>query len=88
MKTIAVLGTLDTKGREHAFVGELIRARGHKTLVIDVGTGPAPTVVPDISRADVAAAGGVDLLVIGARGDRGECVSAMASAAPVILTRL
>ena len=29
MATIAVLGTLDTKGREHAFVAELIRGRGH-----------------------------------------------------------
>ena len=37
MATIAVLGTLDTKGREHAFVAERIRARGHATLLIDVG---------------------------------------------------
>ena len=39
MATIAVLGTLDTKGLEHAFVAERIRAQGHGTLLIDVGTG-------------------------------------------------
>ncbi|MFM8435708.1 MAG: Tm-1-like ATP-binding domain-containing protein, partial [Planctomycetia bacterium] len=58
MATIAVLGTLDTKGREHAFVAERIRARGHATLLIDVGTGGPPQVPPDISREEVAAAGG------------------------------
>jgi uncharacterized protein (UPF0261 family) len=87
MATIAVLGTLDTKGREHAFVAERIRARGHATLLIDVGTGGEPTVVPDVSRTDVAAAAGIDLATIRAGGDRGECVSAMARAAPRILER-
>lgn len=88
MATIAVLGTLDTKGREHAFVAERIRARGHGTLLIDVGTGGEPAVAPDITRSDVAAAGGIDLPALMARGDRGECVSAMAMAAPRLLERL
>jgi len=88
MATIAVLGTLDTKGREHAFVAERIRARGHKTLLIDVGTGGDPTVTPDISRFEVAEVGAIDLVSLVARGDRGECVSAMAKAAPELLSRL
>jgi len=88
MATIAVLGTLDTKGREHAFVAERIRARGHDALLIDIGTGAEPAVQPDITRAEVAAAGGVDLAALVARGDRGECVSAMAKAAPCLLERL
>ena len=88
MATIAVLGTLDTKGREHAFVAERIRGRGHQTLLIDVGTGAEPAVTPDVTRAAVAAAGGIDLAAIAARGDRGECVSAMAEAAPRLLERL
>ena len=33
MSTIAVLGTLDTKGHEHAYVAEIIRSRGHQTLL-------------------------------------------------------
>lgn len=88
MATIAVLGTLDTKGREHAFVAERIRSRGHGTLLIDVGTGADPATKPDISRAEVAGAGGIDLAALVARGDRGECVSAMAKAAPRLLERL
>ncbi|MFM7413625.1 MAG: Tm-1-like ATP-binding domain-containing protein, partial [Planctomycetota bacterium] len=73
MATIAVLGTLDTKGREHAFVAETIRARGHATLLIDVGTGGDPVVTPDIDRATVAAAGRLDLAALVATGDRGAC---------------
>jgi uncharacterized protein (UPF0261 family) len=88
MATIAVIGTLDTKGREHAFVAERIRARGHAVLLIDVGTGSEPTVPADITRAEVAAAGEIDLAGLVARGDRGECVSAMAGAAPRLLGRM
>ena len=88
MVTIAVLGTLDTKGREHAFVAERIRARGHHTIVIDVGTGGEPLVTPDITREEVAAAAGIDLAALVARRDRGECVSAMSQAAPRLLERL
>ena len=39
MATIAVLGTLDTKGREHAFVADSIRGRGHVPLLVDVKVG-------------------------------------------------
>ena len=88
MATIAVLGTLDTKGREHAFVAEQIRARGHHALLIDVGTGADPAVTPDIPRSEVAAAGGIDIAALMSRGDRGECVSAMAQAAPRLLEQL
>ena len=88
MATIAVLGTLDTKGREHAFVAERIRSHGHDVLLIDVGTGTEPAVAADISRADVAAAGGLDLAAVVARGDRGECVAAMARAAAALIGRL
>ncbi len=88
MATIAVLGTLDTKGREHAFVAERIRSRGHATLLIDVGTGGEPAVEADIPRAEVAAAAGIDLAALVSRRDRGECVSAMAQAAPKLLARL
>lgn len=86
--TIALLGTMDTKGIEHRFVAELIRARGHRTLVIDVGTGGPPQIPPDISREEVAHLAGIDLAAIVARHDRGEAVAAMAQAAPVVLAKL
>jgi uncharacterized protein (UPF0261 family) len=88
MSTIAVLGTLDSKGEEHAWLAERIRERGHQTLLIDVGTGGPPLITPDITREEVAAAGGVDLAPLVARKDRGECVVAMSKAAPVLLEKL
>lgn len=88
MATIAVLGTLDSKGSEHAFVASLIRGRGHQTLLLDVGTGEPPTIRPDIGRDEIAAAAGIDLAALTARRDRGECVVAMSQAAPVMLARL
>ncbi len=88
MATIAVLGTLDSKGEEHAFVAGLIAARGHKPLLIDVGTGGPATVPPDITREQVAAAAGIDLAALLARKDRGECVVAMTKAAPALVAKL
>ena len=60
MPTIAVLGTLDTKGPEHAFVADCIRARGHTALLVNVGSLGEPAVAPDVAAADVAARGGAD----------------------------
>ena len=88
MSTIAVLGTLDTKGLEHGYVAELIRQRGHQTLIIDMGTGAPPQITPDIPREVVAATAGVDLAGIVARQDRGEAVAAMAGAGAVLLSKL
>jgi len=86
--TIAVLGTLDSKGHEHAFVAELIRNHGHTPLLIDVGTGTEPQVTPDISRFDVAQSAGLDLQPLLDQQDRGKCVVAMSQAAPVLLAQL
>ncbi len=88
MATIAVLGTLDSKGEEHAFVAALIARLGHKPLLIDVGTGGPATVQPDITREQVAAAAGLDLAALMAKQDRGECVVAMTKAAPACVAKL
>ena len=50
MSTIAVLGTLDSKGTEHAFLAKQIQLRGHEVLLIDVGTGGEPQVQPGVNR--------------------------------------
>ena len=88
MATIAILGTMDTKGDEHAYVAQLIRARGHRTLVIDVGTDLPPRLKPDIAREEVARTGGLDFAGLLSRRDRGECVAAMGQAAAVVLAQL
>lgn len=88
MATIAILGTLDTKGEEHAFVADQIKQRGHQVLIIDVGALEPPKLKPDIAREEVARAAGVDLAALVARRDRGEAVAAMSKGAPVVLSRL
>ncbi|HWN95944.1 MAG TPA: Tm-1-like ATP-binding domain-containing protein [Methylomirabilota bacterium] len=88
MAIIAVLGTMDTKGEEHAFVADLIRQRGHSPLIIDVGTLDAPKVPADVSREEIARAAGADLAALVARRDRGEAVAAMSKGAPIVLLRL
>lgn len=88
MATIAVLGTMDTKGEEHAFVAELIKKRGHQTLVIDVGALEEPKLKPDVTREEVAKAAGADLKELVARRDRGEMIKMMSQGAPIVLTRL
>ncbi len=88
MPTIAILGTMDTKGVEHGFVAELIRQRGHDVLVIDVGTLGEPRLKPDLTRAEVATAAGFNFAALTAKKDRGEAVTAMSQGAPVILAKL
>ena len=89
MPTIAVLGTLDSKGPEHAFVADALRRAGHTPLLIDVGSLDAPSITPDLSRAEVLAAlNAPDTAAIFARRDRGECVTLMARAAAACVTAL
>ena len=88
MATIAILGTMDTKGEEHGFVADLIRERGHKVLVIDVGALELPRLMPNVTREEVAQAAGVDFAALLAKRDRGESVAAMSKGAPIVLSRL
>ena len=87
-KTVALVGTLDTKGAEYGFVKQCIEARGHKTLLIDVGVLGDPAIQPDVTRGEVAAAGGADLNDLVAKEDRGEAVAAMARGVAALVPRL
>ena len=87
-KTVALLGSLDTKGAEYGFVKQCIEARGHRTLLIDVGVLGQPVIEPDVSRGDVAREAGVELDGLVAKQDRGEAVAAMARGAEVLVPKL
>src|SRR5438552_8538029 len=88
MATIAILGTMDTKGEEHAFVANRIKERGHHVLIIDVGALGEPKLKADVTRQEIAAAAGMNLGALVARRDRGETVAAMSKGAPLVLGRL
>lgn len=88
MKTIAIIAALDTKGLEAEFTAELIRKRGHRTLMIDIGVMGEPTTKADISAAQIAHEGGVDLNVLRSTGDKAQAMVVMTRGAAVAVARL
>jgi len=87
-KTIALIGALDTKGEEFAFVKAALLRRGHQTLVINTGVIGEPAFTPEISAAQVAAAGGTTLAALQQQADRGKAIETMANGAAVIVQQL
>lgn len=59
--TVCLAGTLDTKGEEYAFVKERLLAVGVDVLVVDCGVLGDPFFEPEVSAAEVAAKGGINL---------------------------
>lgn len=77
-KSIALIGTLDTKGPEIAYLRDRCRDLGLATVVIDVGilTGPLG-IEPDFSQEDVARAAGSTIEQVRQAGSRGAAVHEM-----------
>lgn len=80
MKTIAIIGSCDTKSREISFMREQIEAEGIKALVIDVATGLKESIGFDVSREEVAAAYGVNWMDMESK-TKGEKIAFMMKAA-------
>ena len=87
-RRIAIIGTLDTKGAEFAYLRDRIRERGLETLVVDIGVLGEPLFLPDVSSAEVARAADADLEQIRAAHDRGAAMATMARGAARIARRL
>lgn len=87
-RTVVLVGTLDTKGDEYAYLRDRLRLHGVNTLLVDAGTLEPPRTEPDIDRHEVATAGGVDVDELASARDRGRAVSAMAQAAAGLVRRL
>jgi uncharacterized protein (UPF0261 family) len=87
-KTIAVIAALDTKGAEARFIEEIIRQRGHHSLVIDIGVLTDPAVGADISAYEVAHEGGVDLSTLRRNDNKGQAMEAMTRGAAIIAAKL
>ena len=84
---IALIGTLDTKGEEIAYVRDRLAALGVAALVIDSGILDAPTIVPDVPREEVARAGGHALEHVRAAGSRGAAVALMREGVREVVVR-
>jgi uncharacterized protein (UPF0261 family) len=88
MATVVLLGTLDTKGHEYAFLRDELRARGLDVLVVDAGTQGESQIPADVPRAEVAIAGGYDLGELRRAGIRSEAIVAATRGASAIVVRL
>ncbi len=77
MKTILLIGTLDTKSEEFAFVRSIIENRGHNVLMMDAGVMSDSPADVDIAATRVAEAGGGSLQALRDREDRGEAMDVM-----------
>jgi uncharacterized protein (UPF0261 family) len=74
---IALVGTLDTKGAEIDYVRERLLALGTRPVVIDSGILGEPGCAADVSREEVASAGGHALDDVRRAGSRGAAVELM-----------
>ncbi len=83
MSTVVLLGTLDTKGEEYAFLRDRLREHGVDVLLVDAGV-HEPSVQPDIGREELSP----DVAKLAAAGDRGAAVTAMAEGAERVVAQL
>lgn len=87
-KTVVIVGALDTKGKEFAFVKGLIEKEGLDTLVVDFGVMGKPEFTPDITRDEVAHKGGADLAALSTGEHKDAAMKAMAAGLKVVVGEL
>jgi len=75
VRRILVIGTFDTKGTELGFLKEQIELRGHRTVVMDIGTRGQHGSPVDIPREEVVRASGMSLQEALDAGDRQQAVN-------------
>ncbi len=82
MKTVLLIGSLDTKGEEYAYAREILRNRKLSVHVMDFSIMDEPrSFKPDVSATEVAEAGGSSLEALRKRRNRGEAIDVMMAGA-------
>src|ERR671931_66174 len=82
---VLLVGTLDTKGAEYAYLRERLRAHGVDSILADAGVNEPVGAEPDLH---VGSETGADPRALAEAGDRGAAVTAMAEAAEALARRL
>jgi len=85
---VLVIGTLDTKGNEVAFVRDRLRNAGIAVKVLDAGALEPPAFAADITRDEVFRAAGTTAAKVLEQRDRGKAVTLAAQGAARIVERL
>lgn len=87
-KQVGIIAALDTKGEEARLIRDQIAGQGLETILIDCGVLGEPTIPAEISRAELAAAGGTALAELVAAADKARAMSVMTDGAAVVAARL
>jgi uncharacterized protein (UPF0261 family) len=91
-RTIVIVATLDTRGDEVAFLKELIENKGPSVMIVDVGVLGSPHMPVDLTREEVAEAGGKTLQQLveaaNAGADRKQATDVMIAGAKKIVADL
>jgi uncharacterized protein (UPF0261 family) len=85
---IALIGTLDTKGAEIAYVRDRLLELGTTPIVIDSGILGEPGIKADVERGDVAREAGYELAQVQSAGSRGAAVDLMVEGVRAVCLRL
>jgi uncharacterized protein (UPF0261 family) len=79
--TVVLFGALDTKGPEYVYVRDLLQKAGCRVTMVDTGVLGRPDLPGDITRDEVAAAGGTSIPALQSAGDRSVAMTAMSAGA-------
>lgn len=85
---VLLIGTLDTKGAEIAFVRDRLTSAGVAVTVLDAGVLGVPAFAADIPREQVFRAAGTTLSAVKSAGDRGRAIELAALGATAITREL
>lgn len=86
-KTILLVGTYDTKEDELTYISNTIRAQGGRVLSMDVSVLGDPSQPADISKHDVAAAGGHSIQDAIDSGDENTAMQIMATGGAILAAK-
>jgi uncharacterized protein (UPF0261 family) len=88
-KTVVLIGTLDTKGPEMAYLRDRLKELGLETIVVDSGIlGEPLDIVPDIDHSEVARYAGTTIEALQNAGSRGKAVDGMRTALRNLIPQL
>ena len=87
-KTVLLIITLDTKGAEARYLKHVLERQGVAVLLMDTGVFPSPSGEGDVSRREVALAGGRSIEMLIQASDRGEAIGTMMKGATALTKAL
>lgn len=87
-KTIALVGSFDTKGKEFEYVRDILEGKGVSVRTVDFGIMGKPHFKPDVTRESVIEAGGGDIARLMSGKHKDEAMKVVAKGVESIVTKL